>query len=314
MRVARWGFRFLAIFLLATVAAAQETRSVVQGLVLDPQGTAVVGATVVVTNTNTNVSNSVTTNDTGHYEANFLIPGNYQVSAESPGFKKYTRSGIVLSVGTRVQIEIQLEVGGLTESVTVEAGALQVDTSSATITGGRIVDTRNAEDLPTFNNSSMMLIKLMPGMQSGIDRSYNGTNGLGGTSSAHTMGNVGGNDWSIDGAPNMGSGYSASYLPVSLAINEFKVATSQFDASVGHTSGSVISIMTKAGTNLFHGNMLYQFWNQRWNAAPFTTKQQYYRNIAAAEAAGNSAMAAKLRASPMQPSGHRRPGDPTKGL
>src|SRR2546428_5967969 len=99
----------------------------------------------------------------------------------------------------------------------------------------------------------------MPGMQSGIDRSYNGTNGLGGTSSAHTMGNIGGNDWSIDGAPDMGSGYSASYLPVSLAINEFKVATSQFDASVGHTSGSVISIMTKAGTNSFMATCFTSF-------------------------------------------------------
>ena len=274
MRRVYWGLRLLAVVWVATVAAAQETRSVIQGLVLDPQGAAIIRAVVVVTNTNTNILNSVTTNETGHYEANFLIAGNYQVSTESPGFKKYTRSGIVLPVGARVQIDIQLEVGGLTESVTVQAGALQVDTSSATITGGRVVETRSAEELPTFNNSSMMLIKLIPGMQSGIDRSYNGTNGLGGTSSAHTMGNIGGNDWSIDGAPDMGSGYSASYLPVSLAINEFKVATSQFDASVGHTSGSVISIMTKAGTNRFHGNLLYQFWNQRWNAAPFTTKDR----------------------------------------
>src|SRR5260370_16617258 len=118
------------------------------------------------------------------------------------------------------------------------------------------------------------------------------------------MGNVGGNDWSIDGAPNMGSGYSASYLPVSLAINEFKVATSQFDASVGHTSGSVISIMTKAGTNQFHGNMLYQFWNQRWNGAPFTTNQQYSRNIAPPESAANSATPPKLPPSPTQPPRH----------
>lgn len=305
--------RFLPVLCLVAVAAAQETRSSIQGLVLDPQHSAVTGATVVVTNTDTNVSNSLTTNETGYYEANFLVAGNYQVSTESPGFKKSIRSGIVLPVGRRAEINIQLELGEVAESVSVEARTLLVDTSSATISGGRVVDTRSVEELPTFNNSSMMLIKLMPGMQSGIDRSYNGTNGLGGTSSAHTMGNIGGNDWSIDGAPNMGSGYSASYLPVSLAINEFKVATSQFDASVGHTSGSIISIMTKAGTNQFHGNLLYQFWNQRWNGAPFTTKQQYYRNIAAAEAAGNSALAAKLRASPMQPSGHNQTYSATLG-
>jgi hypothetical protein len=302
----RTAFRFVAALLLAAAANAQETRSAVQGLVLDQQGASIVHATVVVTNTGTNVSNQVVTNDTGHYEANFLIPGNYEVSVVAPGFKKYTRAGIVVPLATRVEIDVSLELGGVTENVVVEAAAPAIDTNSATISGGRVMDSVHVEELPTFNNSSMMTIKLVPGMYSGVDRQYNGTNGLGGTSSAHTMGNVGGNDWSIDGAPDMGSGYTASYLPVSLAISEFKVATSQFDASAGHTTGSIISILTKSGTNQLHADMLYQFWNQRWNGAPFTTKQQYYRNIAAADAAGNTALANQLRNSPMQPSGHNQ--------
>ena len=108
-----WGIRFVAVLGFLAVAAAQETRGVIHGRVLDPQSGAVVGATVVVTNTNTNVSSSLSTNQTGYYEANLLLAGNYQVSAESPGFKKSIHSGIVLSVGTRAEINMQLELGGV---------------------------------------------------------------------------------------------------------------------------------------------------------------------------------------------------------
>ena len=301
----RFPFRSVRFVVVSFVfcAAAQDTRSAIQGRVLDPQNSPVARAIVIVTNTDTNVSNSLTTNETGYYEANLLVAGNYQVSLEAPGFKRSIRSGIVLRIGTRTEIDIQLEIGAVSESISVNAATPLID-ASGTVSAGRVMDTREVEELPTLNNSALMLVKLIPGMQSGIDRSYNGTNGLGGTSSAHTIGNVGGNEWSLDGAPNMGSGTSASFLPISLAIQEFQVETTQFDASVGHTAGAVISVMTKAGGNAFHGAALYQFWNQRWNGAPFTTKQQYYRNINAAEAAGDHALAQQLRASPMQPSGH----------
>jgi len=212
MLILSFGLRFLAALSLVAVAGAQETRSSIRGLVLDPQSNPVVGATVTATNTDTNVSIQVITNETGYYEANLLVAGNYEMSAESTGFKKTIRSGIVLPVGTRAEIDLQLELGQVSESISVNAQVPLVDTSS-TVTVGRVMDTRNVEDLPTINNSSLMLIKLTPGIQSGIDRSYNGTNGLSGTSSAHTMGNVGGNDWSIDGAPNMGSGYSRVLPP-----------------------------------------------------------------------------------------------------
>jgi Carboxypeptidase regulatory-like domain len=295
--------RFFAVVIFLSCAAAQETRSAIQGRVSDPQNSPVANAIVRVTNVDTNVASPSTTNGTGYYEANLLVAGNYQVSVEAHGFKKSILSGIVLAVGTRTEINVQVELGAVSESISVNAEAPLID-ASGTVSTGRVMDTRQVEELPTFNNSALMLIKLIPGMQSGIDRSYNGTNGLGGTSTAHTIGNIGGNEWSLDGAPNMGSGTSASYLPISLAIQEFHVETTQFDASVGHTAGAVISVMTKAGGNAFHGAALYQFWNQRWNGAPFTTKQQYYRNINAAEAAGNHALAQQLRASPMQPSGH----------
>jgi hypothetical protein len=294
----------LVAALLAALAPAlcQETRSTIYGRVLDPQSASVAGATVVVQNTDTNVPLTLKTNETGYYEAALLLPGNYRVSVEAAGFKKSLRSGIELAVSTRAEINVMLEVGALAETVSVTAEAPVLDTSS--ISSGRVMENRSVMDLPTFNNSPLMLIKVAPGIQASNSRRYNGVNALGGTAEAHNAGNVGGNDWSIDGVPNMGANYSAAYLPYSMTIQEFKVETSNFDASVGHSSGASISIMTKAGSNSFHGALTEQHWQQRWNGARFFVKQQYYRNIARAESAGDLALAEELRRSPMQPSGH----------
>src|SRR5438067_7882206 len=292
-----------ALVLAAAAASfAQETRSVIYGRVLDPQSAAVAGAVVTVTNTDTNASMTLKTNETGYYEANFLLPGNYQVMGEMAGFKKSVRSGIVLPVSSRSEINLILTIGEVSESVSVNAEAPLLDTSS--FSAGRVMENRSVNDLPTFNNSPLMLIKLVPGIEASSNRRYNGVNALGGTAEAHNVGNVGGNDWSIDGVPNIGNGYSAAYLPYSTTIQEYKVETQNFDASVGHTSGASIAVMTKSGTNAVHGDLTWQFWNQRWNGTRFFVKQAYFRSIAQAEAQGNHASAEQLRNSPEQPSGH----------
>src|SRR6266702_7685090 len=305
----RLGFSFL--LLLVAAASAQETRSVILGRVVDSQNSAIAGGTVVVTNTDTNTVMTLTTNDTGYYEANFLLPGNYRVSAEMAGFKKSIRSGIVLSLNSRAEIDMRLEVGEAAESISVTAEAPLLDASSNS--AGRVMDNRNVMDLPTFNNSPLMLIKLIPGIQSSNNRRYNGVNALGGTAEAHNAGNVGGNDWSIDGVPDMGNGYTAAYLPYSTTIQEFKVETQDFEASVGHTSGASISVMTKSGTNAYHGDLTWQFWNQRWNGTRFFVKQAHFRSIAQAEAAGNHALAvADLRAFERLRRDDRRPNHPAQ--
>src|SRR5262249_33676938 len=157
----------------------------------------------------------------------FLLPGNYQVLAEMQGFKKSIRSGIVLPVSTRSEIDLHLAIGEIAETVSVTAEAPLLDTSS--ISAGRVMENRSVVDLPTFNNSPLTPIKLVPGTQPSATRRYNGVNALGGTAEAHNAGNVGGNDWSIDGVPNMGNGYSAAYLPYSTTIQEFKVESLNFD-------------------------------------------------------------------------------------
>lgn len=294
-------YSILAAF-SAGAGFAQETRSVISGRVLDPLGAAVAGAVVTLTNTETNAPMTLRTNETGYYEANFLLPGNYQMTTEMAGFKKQVRSGIAVPVSTRLEINVNLAIGEIAETVSVTAEAPLLDTSS--VSAGRVMENRSVVDLPTFNNSPLMLIKLVPGIQASANRRYNGVNAIGGTGEAHNAGNVGGNDWSIDGVPNMGNGYGAAYLPYSTTIQEFKVESLNFDAAVGHTTGAQISVMTKAGTNALHGALTEQHWQQRWNGTRFFVKQQFYRNIAAAEAAGDHARAEELRNSPLQPSGH----------
>ena len=295
--------KFLSTLLLAAaLLPAQETRGTIFGRVLDAQNAVIPNAGIVVTNVETNIAVRLRTNDTGYYEANLLQPGNYQISAEMQGFKKTLRSGIALSISARTEIDLLLSVGESAETVAVTAEAPLLETSS--ISAGRVMENRSVLDLPTFNNSPLMLIKLVPGIQASANRRYNGVNAIGGTGEAHNAGNVGGNDWSIDGVPNMGNGYGAAYLPYSTTIQEFKVESTNFDASIGHSSGTTISIMTKGGTNSLHGALTEQHWQQRWNGTRFFVKQQFYRNIAIAEAAGDTAKANQLRNSPLQPSGH----------
>ncbi len=282
---------------------AQETRGSIFGRTTDPQGSAVPDVSVTVTNAGTNTSVVLKTNSTGYYEAGLLVAGTYTVTAEAPGFKKSVRSEVPVQLGGRVELDIALEVGGTSETVNVTSEAPLIDTGSSA-SAGRVMSTKEVMDLPTFNNSPLMLIKLAPGVEASNNRRYNGVNALGGTAEAHNIGNVGGNDWSIDGVPNIGNGYSAAYLPYSTTIQEYKVETANFDASIGHTSGASIAIMTKSGTNTYHGDATWQFWNQRWNGTRFFVKQAYFRSIAQAEASGNHALAEQLRNSPQQPSGH----------
>ncbi|MCU1261899.1 MAG: hypothetical protein JWO80_4784, partial [Bryobacterales bacterium] len=292
----------LLVYGSVATLCAQETRSVIFGRVTDAQNAAIAGAAVSVTNTDTNTAVNLTTNETGYYEANFVLPGNYRVTVTMAGFKKTVRSGIELALNTRAEIDVSLQIGESAETLSVTGEAPLIDPSS--VSSGRVMENRDVMDLPTFNNSPLMLIKLAPGIQASNNRRYNGVNGLGGTAEAHNIGAVGGSDWSIDGVPDVGNGYTAAYLPYSTTIQEYKVATQDFDASVGHTSGASIAILTKSGTNDYHGDATWEFWQQRWNGTRFFIKQAYFKSIAAAEASGNHALAEQLRNSPQQPSGH----------
>lgn len=288
-----------ALVLLPT--GAQETRSMLFGRVLDPQGAAIVGAAVIVRNAETGVSLNYKTNDSGYYEANLLLPGNYEVSAEHPGFKKLIRRGITLPVASRIEVNLALEVGGVTETISVVAEAPLLETNA--VSSGRVLDNKTVMELPVMGNSAMLLVKLTPGIQTSGVNNYLALHSNVGGSDYNVGGNIGGNSWTLDGSPNQGPSRRTAYLPYTDAVAEFKVETTNFDASIGQTSGAAITMISKSGTNEFHGTATWQHWQQRWQGTPFFVKKNYYASIAAAEAAGNTALADKLRSQDKQPTG-----------
>lgn len=300
-------FRLTTVALAAFLCACsiqifgQETRGMIYGRVTDPQGAVVPGVKVAVTNVDTNTTVEATTNDSGYYEANLLLHGNYQVGFEASGFRRLVRRGIVLPMSSRVEVSAALELGPVAESVTVEAAAPLIDSVSAS--SGRVLDNRTQQALPTSFNNITILARLTPGVQTSGEVRILDANDQGSSSDYKVTGNVGGNEWAIDGAPNVGTARLVGFLPHTDVVSEMKIETSGFEASVGHTTGAVVSLVSKAGTNEYHGSASFQHIQNRWNAANFFTAQLWHRQIAEAEAKGDTALADKLRSTPKQPGG-----------
>lgn len=300
--------RWLAVYLLLAMVAllgspalAQESRGAIQGRVTDPSDAPLGGAAVLVENQDTGTKTRLVANATGHFEANLLLPGKYKVVAEARGFKRSIRSGIILPLSTRLEIDLKLEIGTVSDSVTVTGETPMLDTNSAS--SGMVMDNRSIMDLPVIANNIMVMVKMTPGVQTSGVNDYLGPHSNVGASDYRVAGGVGGNEWSIDGVPNNGASRRSAYLPVSDTIQEMKVETFGFDASSGHSTGVTVTMMTKGGTNQFHGTLTEQHWQQRWHGTPFFTKQRYYRNIAAAEAGGDRAGADALRSQDKQATG-----------
>ncbi len=291
----------LATITLISLGVAQETRSMMLGRVLDPQGSAVAGAAVGIRNVDTGVAMTLKTNEQGYYEAPLLLPGNYELTAEAAGFKKLVRKGIILSVSSRLELNLPLELGTVTDTVTVAAETPLLETSA--VSAGRVIDNRSVMELPVLGNSAILLVKIQPGVQTPGVNNYLALHSNVGGSDYSVNGNVGGNSWTLDGSPNQGPARRTAYLPYTDAVAEFKVETNNFDAAVGQTSGGAITMISKSGTNSLHGTATWQHWQQRWQGTPFFVKQAYYRSINAAEQAGNKTLADQIRNTDKQTTG-----------
>lgn len=260
-------------FLCAGSVWGQESRGSIAGIVRDQQGASVAGSTVVVTNTETNAANRTSTNSNGYFEVSFLNPGAYTLSVEATGFRKILRSGLVLNVGSRLDLEFQLEIGQVAEAVEVTAEAPILDTAS--VGGGRVLDQRQILQLPIADMNPFTLAAIAPGMQWTGNPGFRRPSDVGGTSSFNTMGGVGQNEYTMDGSPVTGTRRRVGFVPPSDSVAEFKLETTNFDAAYGHSTGAAINVATRAGTNVYHGTLYDQHWQQRWNATPHFTRLQF---------------------------------------
>jgi hypothetical protein len=286
------------LFAASTAAVAQETRGMIFGRVTDATSSPVPRAKVAVRNTGTNVQTDLATNDSGYYEAPLLVAGTYVVAVEAPGFRKSEHPSFELQIASRLEVNFRLEVGAVSDSITVQADPPLID--SDTLSSGWTVDAKNVLDLPWPGGNSMVLAKLTVGVQTTDTisdwsvRLHSGGPGV----NIGTSGGVGGNDYSIDGTSSNANNRGAAFNPAPEFVQAMKMETSAFDASQGHSTGIVISVMTRAGTNQFHGVLREGHHQYSWNALDFFAKQNYYNRIAAAKAAGNPALAEQIRASP----------------
>ncbi len=295
-------FLTLALVWACAIAslAAQETRATLLGVVTDQSTSVIAGAVITIRNLDTNVETSVVTNKAGAYEAPFLVQGSYELRAEAPGFKVHTRSGLTLRLGMRARIDIQMEVGEATTTVDVVGAAPVLNTVDAS--SAQVMENKMVMNLPTMSNSVILQAGLAVGMQrlafNNVNLSF--TNA---SSNHRASGAVGGNEWSIDGTPNQGQFRRAAYLPFTDAIQEMRVESMSFDATMGNNSGAFIMMTTKAGTNEYHGALSNTHWQQRWHATGSNDNGLYWGRIRDAELAGDSELARQLRSEPRQPSG-----------
>jgi hypothetical protein len=268
----------LVLLLLGTATAgAQVDRATLSGIVKDTAGGVVPGATVVVTSLNTNVEARQVTTETGAYQAVNLIPGRYRVEVELSGFKKVAQV-VTLEVGDRARLDLTLEAGSFSETVTVAETQRLLNANDATL--GAVIPQTQVANLPLAIRNWDDLLALVPGVQG--DR-Y--TEQGGGTSFGRTGGiNVHGaralqNNFLLDGVDNNSISENVQELtsqvsrPSVDAIQEFKVVTSPYSAEYGRSPGAAVSVSTKSGTNGLKGTAYEYFRNDAMDSIDYFSKR-----------------------------------------
>ena len=245
----------VVLFCLAHIetTSAQSTNASVGGFVQDPSQAFIPGATVTATNTQTGVVTKAVTNESGTYNIIALLPGTYKLTAELPGFKTQVFNDIVLVVDKVLNLPVTLQPGVITESVEVTGGAPLIDTATSSL--GQVIDNKKVNDLP-LNGRNVWSLGLLSGNAvpvKGLNSNLPFTAGGGRYQT---------NDILLDGIDNNtiatagGIGYNGiNYSPSVDAVAEFKVKTNNYSAEFGRSAGTIVSAITKSGTNSLHGDL-----------------------------------------------------------
>lgn len=257
----------LALLLAIPFAAhAQKTTADVRGTVSDEQGAALTGAEVTITNVETGFSRTTMSGDDGVYNFPDLPLGFFKVRATHAGFKSTEQTGIELHANDSLVINISLKVGAISESVVVEATPIAVETTTGALSG--LIQSGQVAELPLNGRNFMQLLTLVPGVAP--QESFSITNkGLKGASDVSISGGPSnGNQWLVDGANNNDTGSQRTILiyPSVDTIEEFKIERNSYGPEFGLAAGGQVSIITKSGSNEFHGGVFYSGRNDALDA------------------------------------------------
>lgn len=262
----------LMLIFLTTLARAQETRSTITGTVTDPAGAIVPNATVQVTNTDTGATTEVKSNAVGVYNAPFLNQGTYQIKVTVNGFKTFLHTGLLLQSERTVLENIKLEVGQVDQSITVTASAPLIDSATASL--GQELTSEEVEELPSNGRSPLGFAHMEFGVVAKGKHSESQTRPMDNSTADDFSlggGNSASNELLLNGVPNMeDSSRTAGFSPQLDAVNAVHVDVFSANASLGDTSGGVVNITTKSGTNQYHGTASEYYSGSR----PFTASPQ----------------------------------------
>ncbi|MBV8819081.1 MAG: TonB-dependent receptor, partial [Acidobacteriaceae bacterium] len=277
-RVLRWCSELALLGIFATAAWAQSAQ--ISGRVMDNSGAVVPEVKIKITNAATGVARETASNESGDYIIPQLQPGTYNISAEKQGFRTTTESGVRLDVDQRASLNLVLQVGQLTEEVSVVASAPLLDTVEPSI--GQVINNKQIVDLPLNGRDYIQLALLSSGTVNPLSGNRDGGFSVGGQRTSA-------NNYLLDGVDNTSieladAGRSAELVKPSVdAIQEFKVQTNTYSAEYGHGTGAVINVTIKSGTNDFHGTAFEFLRNEKVDAknffaSPTAPTPEYRRN------------------------------------
>src|SRR6266705_2676823 len=264
---------------LTSALRAQSTNASLTGRVLDPQKALIADAKVAAINAGTNVRAETTTNGSGEYYLANLTPAVYRIEIEKPGFKRLVKPDLVLHVQDALKLDFEMTLGDVSQSVTVEAGAPLVNTESATVS--TVIDRTFVESLPLNGRSFQTLIMLTPGVvvtaTAFDDQGQFSVNGQRADANYFTVDGVSAN-FGVSGylvlvqsgggaLPALSASGGTNSLVSVDAMQEFRIQTSSFAPEFGRTPGAQVSIVTRSGTNAFHGALSEYFRNSVLDAS-----------------------------------------------
>src|SRR6266436_7661461 len=263
---------FTIFFAAAIANNAQSTGGRVRGTVTDSTGGAITNAKIQLTNEATGAQRAAESGANGEYIFLEVPVGTYRIEVSQQGFKKYARKEMAVNLNEVVNLDIPLQVGGTSEVVEVTGAPPLVDTSSTQL--GAVVNERAVSELPLAQRDTYQLLQLQPGVQSqlGVDAVY-------GSDRAGVVSVNGGrgrdNNFTVNGGDGNDQFANLPLIqPSPDSIAEFRVLTNTFDAEYGRNSGAVVNVVTKSGSNDFHGNLYEFFRNKGLNARGFFDSQK----------------------------------------
>jgi hypothetical protein len=261
----------LTLFAFTSSALAQQGTADLRGRVVDSQGGVLPGVAIVVRHQESGLFREAVSSSDGTFLMSAMTPGVYEVTAELAGFRKYSQREVRLEVGRTAQVELKLEVGGLTEAVTVTSEAPLVDTATQEI-GGRI-SSQEFVDTPSFNRNFAGYLGMLPGVVATISATTFGADSI--SVAGQNVRNV---NYTMDGSNNNdtfngGNGGAQARVPVE-AVQEFQLLSSQFDAEYGLTSGGIVNAVSKAGTNRLRGAAFVFFQDEQLSSLEYFARKE----------------------------------------